>query len=74
MGLIDKLRDIHRQPADADLLGYLGIRPGDPLIIGKTHLTVGAETIPLRDARLAVAAGAIPVTPEPRRSVRIGDL
>lgn len=68
MTLLDKLRDLHAQPADGDLLDYLGIRPGDPLHWDKDVLTVGGETVPMAAARLAMAGGG------PRRTVTIGEL
>ena len=74
MVLLDKLRDIHAQPADGDLLDYLGIRPGDPFRWDKDALTVGDETVPMGAARLAMAGGSIPVGDEPKRTVTIGDL
>ncbi len=74
MGLLEKLRDIRSQPADGDLLAYLGVASPDQLQFDKDGLTVGGVTLPMREVRLAMNGGRIPQTPEPRRNILIGDL
>ncbi len=72
MSLLDKLRDIRSQPADGDLLDFLGVQ-ADALSWSDTALTVGGETVPMAAVRLAMSGGPIPQTDRPR-SINIGDL
>jgi hypothetical protein len=73
MSLIDKLYAASALPPETDLLDFLGYREGDPFVISRNGLTVGGETVPIDEARLALAGGPIPAS-DPRRSVVIGDL
>lgn len=74
MSLIDKLRDVASYPPETDVLAFLGWQPGDPFKVTRDGLTVGAETVPLDEARLALAGGPVPQAPLPLRRVTIGDL
>lgn len=74
MALLDKLRDAAAAAPDTDLLTFFGIGPGDPLRWDKDTLTVGGETVPMAEARRALAGPPVPQTPVPRRTVTIGDL
>jgi hypothetical protein len=74
MSLIDKMTEASGLPPETDLLAFLGWQPGDPFKVSRDGLTVGGETVPLDAARLALAGGAVPQTPGPRRAITIGDL
>lgn len=72
MTLLDRLRSAADQSPDMDLLAFLGHRPGDPFRLTKDGLTIGGETVPIADARLALNGGSIPQPPA--RRIIIGDL
>lgn len=74
MALLDKLRDIYAQPADADLLNYFGIDASEPLRWDARTLTVGNETVTIEAARRAMFGVVVPTNPDTPRAVRIEDL
>jgi hypothetical protein len=72
--LIDKLRAIHDEPADRDLLEFFGVDP-DQFHWARDRVTVGGETVTMAEARAAVLGGPIASSgSSPRRTVAIGDL
>lgn len=73
MPLADKLRNIWAQPADADLCAYLGVPAGD-VAVGPDGVRAGDESVPLEEALRLVAQPPVPVTPQPRRTIAVGDL
>lgn len=74
MSLVDKIRALRDAPADGDLVEFFGLRPGDRLYWSDSELTVGTDTLPMAEVLAVLRGRPIPQTPQPRRTVAIGDL